>query len=38
MPHGITVDHDGNLWLTDVALHQVVKMSADGKVSLLLGK
>jgi hypothetical protein len=25
MPHGLTVDHEGNIWLTDVALHQVFK-------------
>ncbi|CAF4056558.1 unnamed protein product [Adineta steineri] len=23
MPHGLTIDHDGNFWLTDIALHQV---------------
>ena len=23
MPHGLTIDHEGNTWLTDVALHQV---------------
>ena len=23
MPHGIEVDSKGNIWLTDVALHQV---------------
>ncbi|XP_076444228.1 peptidyl-glycine alpha-amidating monooxygenase A-like isoform X2 [Babylonia areolata] len=26
MPHGITVDDHGNIWLTDVALHQVFKI------------
>lgn len=25
MPHGLTVDHENNIWMTDVALHQVVK-------------
>lgn len=25
MPHGITVDHENNVWVTDVALHQVFK-------------
>ncbi|XP_021344884.1 probable peptidyl-alpha-hydroxyglycine alpha-amidating lyase pgal-1, partial [Mizuhopecten yessoensis] len=24
MPHGLTVDHAGNLWVTDVGLHQVM--------------
>ena len=23
MPHGLSVDKDGNYWVTDVALHQV---------------
>ncbi len=23
MPHGLTIDHEGNFWLTDVAMHQV---------------
>ena len=30
MPHGLTVDSQGNVWLTDVALHQVFKFAADG--------
>lgn len=38
LPHGITVDHEGNLWLTDVGSHQVIKMSADGKVLKEFGK
>ena len=25
MPHGLKVDHDGNTWVTDVGLHQVMK-------------
>ncbi|XP_063395537.1 peptidyl-alpha-hydroxyglycine alpha-amidating lyase 1-like isoform X1 [Cydia fagiglandana] len=27
MPHGITVDKEGNVWVTDVALHQVFKFT-----------
>lgn len=27
MPHGITVDTDGYIWLTDVGMHQVFKFS-----------
>jgi len=23
MPHGLTVDNDGNVWVTDVGRHQV---------------
>lgn len=29
MPHGLTIDRDGNYWLTDVALHQVFKFDAS---------
>lgn len=38
MPHGLTVDHAGNLWLTDVGLHQVFKCSPSGEVLLTLGE
>ena len=24
MPHGLTIDHQDNLWITDVGLHQVI--------------
>ncbi|XP_002736199.1 peptidyl-glycine alpha-amidating monooxygenase B-like [Saccoglossus kowalevskii] len=30
MPHGLTVDHEGNIWLTDVAMHQVFKFPPEG--------
>lgn len=26
MPHGLTVDHHDNVWVTDVAKHQVFKV------------
>jgi peptidylamidoglycolate lyase len=38
MPHGLTVDREDNVWLTDVALQQVFKYSPDGKLLLTLGK
>jgi peptidylamidoglycolate lyase len=38
MPHGLTIDHKGNVWLTDVGLHQVFKCTPDGKVLLTLGE
>jgi peptidylamidoglycolate lyase len=38
MPHGLTVDQEGNLWLTDVGLHQVFKCSPEGRVLLTLGE
>jgi peptidylamidoglycolate lyase len=27
MPHGLTVDFEGNIWLTDVGSHQVLKFN-----------
>ena len=38
MPHMITVDQQGHVWLTDVGLHQVFKYDASGKLLLTLGK
>lgn len=38
MPHGLSIDRDGNLWATDVALNQVFKLSPQGKVLLTLGE
>jgi peptidylamidoglycolate lyase len=38
MPHGLTVDHENNIWLTDVGLHQVFKFSHDGKLLLAVGE
>ncbi|XP_049459964.1 peptidyl-glycine alpha-amidating monooxygenase isoform X2 [Epinephelus fuscoguttatus] len=36
LPHGITTDKRNNYWVTDVALHQVFKVSSDGRDSVLL--
>ncbi|XP_051268231.1 peptidyl-glycine alpha-amidating monooxygenase isoform X2 [Dicentrarchus labrax] len=36
LPHGITTDKENNYWVTDVALHQVLKVSSDGKDRILL--
>lgn len=30
MPHGLTIDHEDNAWVTDVALHQVFKFGPHG--------
>ena len=43
VPHGIAVDRDGNVWVTDQVGkggkgHVVVKFSAEGKVLMTLGK
>jgi len=37
MPHGLSVDTEGNLWLTDVGMHQVFKYSKGERV-LTLGE
>jgi len=36
-PHGLRVDRDDNVWLTDRALQQVFKFSHDGKLLLAIG-
>ncbi len=37
LSHSLRVDHENNVWVTDVALHQVYKFSRDGKLLLTLG-
>lgn len=36
--HGLRVDKDDNVWVTDIAKHVVIKYSPEGKQLLLLGK
>jgi DNA-binding beta-propeller fold protein YncE len=36
-PHGMRIDPQGNIWMTDVAGHTVTKMSPAGEVLLTLG-
>jgi peptidylamidoglycolate lyase len=36
-PHGLRIDRDDNVWLTDRALQQVFKFSHDGKLLLTIG-
>ncbi|XP_068278233.1 peptidyl-glycine alpha-amidating monooxygenase isoform X9 [Nyctibius grandis] len=36
LPHGLSIDKNGNYWVTDVALHQVFKLGADDKKPLLI--
>jgi peptidylamidoglycolate lyase len=39
MPHGMTIDRNGNMWLTDVALHQVFKFQPEKDYpSITLGR
>lgn len=37
MPHGLTVDKQDNIWLTDVGLHQIFKFTREGKLLMKLG-
>jgi len=38
VPHGLFVDKEGYIWTTDQETHQVLKMDAEGRVHLLLGR
>ncbi|HEX2536092.1 MAG TPA: peptidyl-alpha-hydroxyglycine alpha-amidating lyase family protein, partial [Chitinophagaceae bacterium] len=38
MPHGLNVDHENNIWITDVGLHQVFKFDHSGKLLMTLGE
>jgi DNA-binding beta-propeller fold protein YncE len=37
LPHGMRIDRDGHLWLTDCGRHRVLKTTVDGEVLLELG-
>jgi len=36
-PHGLRIDREGNLWMTDVGNHLVLKFDPEGKLLLSLG-
>ena len=38
LPHGLTIDHEDNIWLTDVGLHQIFKFDRDGNLLMTLGE
>jgi peptidylamidoglycolate lyase len=38
MPHGLTVDNENNIWVTDVGLNQIFKFTHDGKLLMKLGE
>ena len=38
MPHGLTIDRNDNVWLTDVGRHQIFKFAPDGRQLLVLGE
>jgi len=37
IPHGLRVDRDDNVWVTDVGVHRVFKFDPEGKPLLALG-
>ncbi len=37
-PHGLRVDRNDNIWITDVASHQIMKFAHDGKLLMELGQ
>lgn len=37
MPHGLTIDKEDNVWVTDVGLHQIFKFTNDGQLLMTLG-
>jgi peptidylamidoglycolate lyase len=38
LPHGLSVDANDNVWLTDAALHQVFQFSHEGELRLVVGE
>jgi len=36
--HGLRLDHEGNIWTTDVESHVVLKMDNTGRVRMVLGR
>ena len=38
MPHGLTIDREDNIWITDVAWQQIYKFSHDGRLLLTIGE
>lgn len=38
MPHGLEVDKDNNVWITDVGLQQILKFNQDGELLMTLGE
>lgn len=38
MPHGLKVDKENNIWVTDCGLNQVFKFSHEGKLLMKLGE
>lgn len=36
--HGLRIDRDENVWITDISRHVVLKCDPHGKVLMMLGK
>jgi DNA-binding beta-propeller fold protein YncE len=36
-PHGLKLDAQGNIWVTDTVAHIVVKMNPEGRIQMVLG-
>ena len=36
-PHGLRIDSDDNIWMTDVASHVVYKLNPEGRLRMVLG-
>jgi sugar lactone lactonase YvrE len=37
-PHGMRLDRHGNLWVTDVGTHVVLRLDREGRVTMVLGR
>jgi DNA-binding beta-propeller fold protein YncE len=38
VPHGLRIDAEDNIWITDIGSHLVLKLDPNGKVLLVLGR
>ena len=38
MPHGLEIDNEDNIWITDVGLHQIIKYDSNGNELMVLGE
>jgi peptidylamidoglycolate lyase len=38
MPHGLEIDDEDNIWITDVGLHQVIKFDSNGNELMIVGE
>ena len=37
-PHGLRIDKDDNIWVTDIETHMVFRINPNGRISLVLGQ